>query len=59
MLTDKPIKVAAAKDKPYKISDGNGLFLHVSIKGHKTFVLNFGLRKKNSFLYLELTPIYR
>ena len=52
MLTDKAIKAAAAKNKPYKIADGNGLFLHVSQKGHKTFRFKFRFDKKEQLLLL-------
>lgn len=56
MLTDKAIKVAAAKDKPYKVSDGNGLFLHVSTKGHKTFRFKFRFEKKEQLLIFGTYP---
>src|SRR5690606_12066233 len=56
MLTDKAIKAAAAKNKPYKIADGNGLFLHVSQKGHKTFRFKFRFDKKEQLLIIGVYP---
>ncbi|NCN86185.1 MAG: integrase arm-type DNA-binding domain-containing protein [Sphingomonadales bacterium] len=56
MLTDKAIKAAAVKDKPYKITDGHGLFLHVSIKGHKTFRFKFRFEKKEQLLVIGAYP---
>ncbi len=56
MLTDKAIKAAAAKEKPYKITDGNGLFLHVSKKGHKTFRFKFRFEKKEQLLIIGAYP---
>src|SRR5690554_1085972 len=56
MLTDKAIKAAAAKNKPYKIADGNGLFLHISQKGHKTFRFKFRFDKKEQLLIIGVYP---
>ncbi|CAO1652993.1 tyrosine-type recombinase/integrase [Parasphingorhabdus sp. NYA22] len=56
MLTDKGVKAAAAKEKPYKITDGNGLFLHVSKKGHKTFRFKFRFEKKEQLLIIGAYP---
>ena len=56
MLTDKAIKAAAAKDKPYKKTDGNGLFLHVSKKGYKTFRFKFRFEKKEQLLIIGAYP---
>jgi len=56
MLTDKAIRAAAAKDKPYKITDGNGLFLHVSKKGRKTLRFKFRFEKKEQLLILGTYP---
>ncbi len=46
MLTDKAVRAAVAKEKPYKISDGNSLSLHVSKKGRKTWRFKFRFEKK-------------
>lgn len=35
MLTDQQCKTAKAGDTPLKLTDANGLFLHVTTKGHK------------------------
>ena len=48
MLTDAAIKAAKPKDKPYKLSDSQGLHLYVIPSGGKTFRLKFrfaGLEK--------------
>ncbi|UUC49145.1 hypothetical protein NOX82_25170 [Pseudomonas citronellolis] len=34
-LTDSALKVAKPKDKPYKLSDGEGLYLEVMPNGSK------------------------
>ena len=41
MLTDAAIKAAKPKDKPYKLSDSQGLHLYVIPSGGKTFRLKF------------------
>ncbi|KPF91899.1 integrase [Novosphingobium sp. AAP83] len=37
MLTEMAVKNAKPKDKPYKLSDRNGLHLYVSVTGHKSW----------------------
>lgn len=40
-LTDAMIKKAIPQDKPYRLTDDHGLFLHVSTAGTKTWRLRF------------------
>lgn len=40
-LTDAVIKRAAATDKPYKLTDGEGLYLYVSTAGGKSWRLQY------------------
>tara|TARA_R110000772_G_scaffold46813_9_gene106944 strand:- start:24656 stop:25279 length:624 start_codon:yes stop_codon:yes gene_type:complete len=56
MLTDKAVRAAAPKEKPYKISDGNSLSLHVSKKGRKTWRFKFRFEKKEQLLILGTYP---
>lgn len=56
MLTDKAVRAAVAKEKPYKISDGNSLSLHVSKKGRKTWRFKFRFEKKEQLLILGTYP---
>ncbi|PZO71582.1 MAG: integrase [Pelagerythrobacter marensis] len=56
MLTDKAVKAAAAKDKPYKIADRQGLFLHVSPKAHKTWRYKYRFDGKEQALGLGVYP---
>lgn len=40
-LTDVAVRKAAARDKPYKMSDGRGLYIHISVVGSKTWRLKY------------------
>jgi len=42
-LTELQISKAKAKDKPYTLSDGNGLYFAVSVAGRKTWVVRYRL----------------
>lgn len=44
MLTDTQCRTAKAKDKPYKLSDGKGLYLEVKPNGVKAWRYRFELR---------------
>lgn len=44
MLTDTQCRTAKAKDKPYKLTDGNGLYLEVKPNGVKAWRYRFELR---------------
>ena len=43
MLTAIQVRSAKAKEKPYKLTDGKGLFLHVATSGKKTWRYRFEL----------------
>jgi hypothetical protein len=54
-LTDTAIKALKPKDKPYKIYDGNGLYLLVNQTG-KYFRLDYKLQGKRKTLALGVYP---
>ncbi len=58
-LTDTRISKAKSKDKPYKLSDGHGLYLHVAPTGSKLWRWQYrfnGAPKLMSFgAYPEIT----
>lgn len=41
MLTIKQIDAAKPKDKPYRVSDGNGLYLYVPVSGKKVWQMRY------------------
>lgn len=55
-LTDKAIKSAKPKDKPYKMSDGEGMFLLISPNGSKLWRLKYRYNKKEKLLALGSYP---
>ncbi len=55
-LTDIKIKQAKAKDKPYKLSDGKGLYILITDKGFKWWRLNYLFEKKQMTLSLGTYP---
>lgn len=56
MLTDKAVRAAGAKEKAYKVTDGKGLYLHISPKGHKSWRFKYRLDKKEQLLTLGAYP---
>lgn len=50
MLTDTKIKTLKPKDKPYKVSDGNGLYIFVSKAGGKHWRQKYRINKKEKLL---------
>lgn len=56
MLTDKAVRAAGPKDKPYKVADGGGLLLHVSTTGHKTWRLKYRFDGKEQLLTFGAYP---
>jgi integrase len=50
MLTDAAVRNAEVRDKPYKISDGGGLFLYVAPSGLKSFRMKFEVNGKEKLL---------
>ncbi|MGI4732475.1 MAG: tyrosine-type recombinase/integrase [Janthinobacterium lividum] len=56
MLTDKAVLAAAARDKPYKVPDAGGLFLHVSAAGTRTWRFKFRKGGKEKLLVIGRYP---
>ncbi len=56
MLTDKAVKAATGAGKPYKIADGQGLYLYVSISGHKSWRLKYRLNGKEQLVTFGSYP---
>ncbi len=56
MLTDKAVRAAIAKDKPYKLSDREGLFLFVSTSGHKSWRFKYRKDGKEQLMTLGSYP---
>lgn len=44
MLTDTQCRTAKPKDKPYKLTDGKGLYLEVKPNGSKAWRYRFAIR---------------
>lgn len=59
MLTVKAIDAAKPKDKPYKITDGAGLYLEVSPNGAKYWRLKYRIAGKEKRLALGVYPVVR
>lgn len=55
-LTDSAIKVAKPKDKPYKLADGQGLYLEVMPSGSKLWRLKYRHSDKEKRLALGAYP---
>ena len=55
MLTAIQVRNAKAKEKPYKLTDSKGLFLHVATSGKKTWRYRFELSngKESTFVIGE------
>ncbi|MEZ3185451.1 DUF4102 domain-containing protein [Pseudomonas sp. LM13] len=51
-LTDSAIKVAKPKDSPYKLTDGQGLYLEVTPNGSKLWRLKYRFDGKEKRLAL-------
>jgi hypothetical protein len=52
-LTDSAIKVAKPKDSPYKLTDGQGLYLEVTPNGSKLWRLKYRFDGKEKRLRLK------
>ena len=50
MLTDKEVRNAEPRDKPYKVSDSGGLYLYVAPTGMKSWRMKFRLHGKEKLL---------
>lgn len=56
MLTDVAIKKAAPKEKPYKLYDSGGLFLHITPAGSKLWRMKFVRAGKEKLLSFGAYP---
>jgi integrase len=56
MLTDKEIQSAKPKAKPYRLADGDGLYLEVSPSGGKLWRLRYRIDTKEKMLALGRYP---
>ena len=56
MLTAIEVRNAKPKDKPYKMTDGRGLFLHIATSGKKTWRYRFALAGTESVFVLGEYP---
>ncbi|MDA3786065.1 MAG: integrase arm-type DNA-binding domain-containing protein, partial [Deltaproteobacteria bacterium] len=56
-LTAIQIRNAKPAEKPYKLNDGNGLFLYVALSGLKTWRYRFKVNKKESVVTLGEYPL--
>lgn len=56
MLTEKAVLAAGPRDKPYKVPDSGGLFLHVSCAGTRTWRFKFRRAGKEKLLVLGRHP---
>jgi len=56
MLTDKQVRAAAARDRPYKLTDGAGLHLLVSTAGGRLWRYRYEIGGKEKLLALGAYP---
>ena len=56
MLNNTQIKNAKAKEKQYRLSDGNGLYLEITPKGSKRWRWRYRYARKEKMLSLGLYP---
>jgi len=56
-LTDLEVKNAKPKDRPYKLNDGKGLFLHISSSGKKTWRYRYKIAGTESVLVIGVYPL--
>nr|WP_237449641.1 Arm DNA-binding domain-containing protein [Novosphingobium silvae] len=49
-MTDKEVKNAAKRDKPYKMADSGGLYLYVATTGVKSWRMKFRMHGKEKLL---------
>lgn len=57
MLTIKQIDAAKPKDKPYRLLDGNGLYLYVPVTGKKVWQLRYKLDGKEKVMTVGKYPL--
>lgn len=56
MLTDKEVKQAKPKDKPYKLGDRNGLHLYVTTSGHRSWRYKYRIAGKERRIVFGTYP---
>ncbi|PZO68570.1 MAG: integrase [Pelagerythrobacter marensis] len=56
MLTDKGVRATLPKDKPFKLADSGGLFLHVAPTGYKSWRFKYRLGGKEQLLTFGRYP---
>lgn len=56
-LTDAKVRAAKPKDKPFKVSDGNSLYLYVSTTGAKIWRIGYRLQGKEQTKVLGPYPL--
>ncbi len=56
MLTDTTIRAAKATDKPRKLFDSNGLYLHITEKGTKIWRLKYRFQNREKLISLGHYP---
>ena len=56
MLTDKEISSLKGREKPYRVSDGEGLYLEVKTDGSKYWRLAYRYAGKQKTLALGVYP---
>src|ERR1700689_3057962 len=54
--TDAAVRTAKPKDKPYKLTDGDGMFLYVHPSGSKYWRLKYRFAGKEKLLALGVYP---
>jgi integrase len=57
MLTQTAVLAAKPKDKPYKLSDGNGLHLSIETNGSKLWRFRYQFERKEKMLSLGSFPV--
>lgn len=55
-LTNIQIKQAKAQGKPYKLADGKGMYLYVTVKGQRYWRLDYRFGGKRKTLALGVYP---
>jgi len=56
-LTDSKIKAFKPRGKPYKVADGGGLYLHMSVAGSKIWKVRYKFRDKTTTISLGKYPV--
>lgn len=57
MLTVKQIEAAKPKEKPYRLLDGNGLYLYVPVSGKKVWQMRYKIEGKEKVLTVGKYPL--